>query len=328
LAERLVAAVDLGGTKIRSIVVDRAGLVRGMDQRPTEGEGGPEAVIGRMVGSIRAAGAASGARVDDLAAVGVAAPGPVDFEQGVILEAPNLAAWSNVALAAILRDRLRRPTYLENDANAAAVGEHRFGAGRGVRELIYLTISTGIGGGLILNGQLYRGVDGTAGELGHTVVDPSGPLDDCGLHGCLEIMASGTAIARMAYEAVEAGRSEALGRVAEAGELTSREVGQAAEEGDPVAQEILARAARYLAIGLADFINIFNPQLFVVGGGAAQMWDRLIAPAFAEARRMAFARPAATAQLLPAALGENSGALGVAALALEGVGYPPLPPKR
>ena len=120
MAEVLVAAVDLGGTKIRSIVVDRAGRVRGIDQRSSEAAGGPQAVIGRMVESIRAAGAASGARVDDLAAVGIAAPGPVDFERGIVLEAPNLVGWSNVALAAILRDRLGRPTYLENDANAAA----------------------------------------------------------------------------------------------------------------------------------------------------------------------------------------------------------------
>ena len=324
----LVAAVDLGGTKIRSIVVDRAGRIRGTDQRSSEAAGGPEVVIRRMVESVRAAVAASGARMDDLAAVGVAAPGPVDFERGVILEAPNLPGWHSVPLGAILSERLGRPTYLENDANAAAAGEHRFGAGLGVQDMIYLTISTGIGGGLILNGQLYRGVDGTAGELGHIVVDESGPLHSCGMRGCLEIMASGTAIARMAHEAVEAGRSQALRRAAEAGELTSRDVDRAAAAGDPAAWEILARAAHNLAIGLADFINIFNPQLFVVGGGAAHIWDRLIAPAFAEAEQLAFARPAATARLLPAALGEDSGALGAAALAMESVGHPPLPPKR
>jgi glucokinase len=316
-APKLVAAVDLGGTKVRSIVADQQGDIRGADQRATSAAEGQEAVVRRIVQSVRAAIAKSGAREDDLLAVGVAAPGPIDFEQGIVLAAPNLPGWHEVPLGVILSERLGRPTCLENDANAAALGEHRFGAGRGVQQMIYLTISTGIGGGLILNGQLYRGVDGTAGELGHIVVDERGPLDDCGMRGCLEAMASGTAIARMAREAVEAGDSEVLGRAAEVGELTSKEVHAAAEAGDPTARTILGRAAHYLSIGLANFINIFNPQLFVIGGGAARMWQDLIDPAFEEARRMAFTRPAATARLIPAALGGDSGALGVVALSLE-----------
>ena len=316
-APRLVAAVDLGGTKIRSIVADHRGDIRGVDQRPTGAADGQEAVVRRIVRSVGAALAKSGLREDDLFAIGVAAPGPIDFERGLILAAPNLPGWREVPLGEILSQRLGRPSYLENDANAAALGEHRFGAGRGVQQMIYLTISTGIGGGLILNGQLYRGVDGTAGELGHIVVDERGPLDDCGMRGCLEAMASGTAIARMASEAVEAGESEVLGRASEVGELTSKEVQAAAKAGDPTARAILARAAHYLAIGLANFINIFNPQLFVIGGGAARMRQELIDPAFEEARRMAFSRPAATARLMPSALGGDSGTLGVAALALE-----------
>src|SRR5439155_18173945 len=216
---------------------------------------GLDAVVGRMAESVEAALTEAALGSDALCGIGVSAPGPVEFEAGRVVDAPNLPGWRNVPLASILSEQLGLPAFLENDANAAAVGEHRFGAGRGVQEIIYLTISTGIGGGLILNGQLYRGVDGTAGELGHVVVDPSGPLDDCGMRGCLEIMASGTAIARMAREAVEAenlvGATHAspLRRAAEAGELTSKEVDQAAEAGDPAAREILARAAHYLAIG-------------------------------------------------------------------------------
>jgi glucokinase len=316
-APKLIAAVDLGGTKIRSIVADQHGNIRGADQRPTGAAEGQEAVVPRIVQSVRAASVKSGLREDELLALGVAAPGPIDFKRGVVLSAPNLPGWHEVPLAAILSERLGRPTYLENDANAAALGEHRFGAGKGSQQMIYLTISTGIGGGLILNEQLYRGVDGTAGELGHIVVDERGPLDDCGMRGCLEAMASGTAVGRMAREAVDAGASEALRRAAKVGELTSKEVQAAAEAGDATARAILARAAHYLAIGLANFINIFNPQLFVIGGGAARMWQDLIDPAFEEARRMAFTRPAATARLIPAALGGDSGALGVAALALE-----------
>jgi glucokinase len=313
----IVAAIDLGGTKIRTLVVDRGGQVRGLDHRPTEAELGPEAVVERIVASVEQALAAATLELEDLAGIGVAAPGPIAFERGAILEAPNLPGWNDVPLAGLLSQRFGRPAVLENDANAAAIGEHRFGAGRGVDQMIYLTISTGIGGGLILNGRLYRGVDGTAGELGHIVIDERGPLDDCGLRGCLEVLASGTAIARMGQEAAVAGASPLLARLAAVGELTSKEIHQAARTGDETAKEILATARHYLAIGLADFINIFNPQLFVVGGGVAKMFDDHIAPAFEEARRLAFARPAATARLLPAALGDDSGALGAAALAFE-----------
>lgn len=324
-SQGLVAAVDLGGTKIRSLVVDAGGGIRGVDQRPTDATEGLDAVIQRIVASIGAVAAASGIGVAELRGIGVSAPGPVDFAGGILSEAPNLPGWRDVPLGEILSERLGAPTYLENDANAAAIGEHRYGAGRGVQHMIYLTISTGIGGGLILNGQLYRGADGTAGELGHIVVDESGPLHVCGMRGCLEVMASGTAIGRMAQEAVEAGSSDALRRAARAGPLTSKEVHEAAEAGDEAARAILGRAAHYLAIGLANFINIFNPQLFVIGGGAANIRDLFVTPAFDEARRMAFARPSNTARLLPAALDADSGALGAAALALEGAGRPVVP---
>jgi glucokinase len=314
---RLVAAIDLGGTKIRSLIVDRRGKVLGLDRRLTEAALGPQAVIERIIASVGQALAVASLEPDHLAGIGVAAPGPVDFHRGVILEAPNLPDWIDVPLAALLSERFGRPAFLENDANAAAVGEYRFGAGRAVDQLIYLTISTGIGGGLILDGRLYRGVDGTAGELGHIVIDEQGPLDDCGLRGCLEVLASGTAIARMGQEALAAGASGRLDELAEAGELTSKEIHAAFLAGDETAAGILARARHYLAIGLADFINIFNPQLFVIGGGVANMFDDYVAPAFEEARGLAFARPAVTARLLPAALGDNSGALGVAALVFD-----------
>jgi len=315
---RLVAAVDLGGTKIRSVVVRDDGQILGVDQRATEAAEGPDGVIGRIVESVRAAVADAGLTLDGLVGIGVAAPGPIDFERGVIAEAPNLPGWHDVPLAAILAERLGRTALLENDANAAAVGEWRFGAGRGSRHLIYLTISTGIGGGLILNGQLYRGANGSAGELGHVLIDESGPLDDCGMRGCLEILASGTAIARMAQEAVASSpQPSPLRSAADRGELTAREVAEAAAAGDAAARDILARARHALAIGLANYINIFNPEVIVIGGGAANIWDGYIEPAFAEARRLAFTRSAATVRLVPAALGADSGALGVAALTLE-----------
>lgn len=318
MSDAPVIAIDLGGTKIRAVVVDGAGEIVGEDVRPTEGDKGQSVVIGRMVDSARAAVEASGVPFASLAAVGVTAPGTIDFERGIIYQAPNLKGWDAVPLAERLRERLGLPTILENDANAAAYGEWHHGAGQGTRHMIYLTISTGIGGGLILNGQLYRGTDGTAGELGHVTVDDNGPLHNCGTYGCLEVMASGTAIARMAHAAVAAGRSDVLAKAAAAsGELTAHEVDQAAETGDPVAREILARAAHYLGVGLANYVNIFNPRAIVLGGGVTRIGARILDPAFALAKQRAFRLPAGSVRFEQAALEGRAEVLGVAALARE-----------
>jgi len=315
-----VIGIDLGGTKIRAVVVDARGAILGEDVRPTEADEGQRAVIDRLVTSAQAAVVTSGVPFASTAAVGVTAPATVDFERGVLYQAPNLPGWDEVPLAALLRDRLGLPTVLENDANAAAYGEFRYGAGRGLRHLIYLTVSTGIGGGLVLNGQLYRGADGAAGELGHVTVDETGPPHNCGMVGCLEVMASGTAIARMAHEAVAAGRSAVLAHLsAERGELTAHEVDEAADAGDPAATEILARAAHYLGVGLANYVNVFNPQAIIIGGGVSRIGRQFLEPAFALARTRAFRLPAGTVKFTVAALEGRAEVLGVAALAREAV---------
>jgi glucokinase len=321
--EAPVIGIDLGGTKIRSIVANAAGAILGEDVRPTESEGGVGVVLGRMVESARAAVAASGLTPSAIVAAGVTAPGTVDFDQGVLHQPPNLhgPGWDDgVPLARLLADRLDWPVFLENDANAAAYGEWRHGAGVGLRDMIYLTVSTGIGAGLILNGQLYRGADGAAGELGHMTIDVNGPLHNCGMVGCLEVLASGTAIGRMAHEAVAAGRSEALARLAaQAGELTAHEVATAADAGDPAAGEILARAAGYLGVGLANYINIFNPEAIVVGGGVTRIGRQFLETAFALARTRAFRLPSERVRLEPAALEGRSEVLGVSALARDSI---------
>jgi glucokinase len=313
-----VIGIDLGGTKIRSVVTHADGSILGEDVRPTEADDGPDAVVGRLVQSARAAVLASGLPHESIRAVGVTAPGPVDFDAGVLHQGPNLPGWHAVPLGRLLRDHLDRPVFVENDANAAAYGEWRYGAGAGLRHLIYVTISTGIGAGLILNGQLYRGADGTAGELGHMTIDVNGPPHNCGMVGCLEVLASGTAIARMAQEAVRAGRSELLARLAAgAGELTAAEVDTAADAGDPAACEILASAAQYLGVGLANYINIFNPEAIVVGGGVTRIGRQLLDPAFALAKSRAFRLPAERVKLVLAALEGRAEVLGVAALARD-----------
>jgi len=315
-----VVGIDLGGTKIRSIVTAHDGEILGEDIRPTDADDGQDAVIGRLVASAQAAIAASGLPQSSMVAVGVTAPGPVDFDEGILHQPPNLPGWDAVPLGRLLRERLDMPVFLENDANAAAYGEWRYGAGMGLRHMIYLTVSTGIGGGLILNGGLYRGADGAAGELGHMTVDDTGPPHNCGMVGCLEVMASGTAIARMAHEAVAAGRSLALARLAATeAELTAAQVDEAAEAGDPAALEILARAAHYLGVGLASYINIFNPEAIVIGGGVTRIGGRLLEPAFALAKARAFRLPSERVKLVHAALEGRAEVLGVSALARDSV---------
>ena len=317
---RPVVGIDLGGTKIRSVVTDADGTILGEDVRPTDAEGGPAIVVERLVASAQAAVAASGLPPASIVAAGVTAPGTVDFDEGVLHQPPNLPGWDAVPLARLLRERLGWPVFLENDANAAAYGEWRHGAGMGLRHMLYLTVSTGIGAGLILNGQLYRGADGAAGELGHMTIDVNGPPHNCGMVGCLEVLASGTAIARMARESVAAGRSEALAKLAaQTGELTAHEVDLAADAGDAVAGEILARAASYLGVGLANYINIFNPESIVVGGGVTRIGPRLLEPAFALARSRAFRLPSERVRLELAALEGRSEVLGVSALARDSV---------
>lgn len=315
-----VVGIDLGGTKIRAIVTDRDGEILGEDTRPTDADDGQAAVIGRLVASAQAAIAASQVPASSIVAVGVTAPGTVDFDAGILHQPPNLPGWDAVPLAELLRARLELPVFLENDANAAAYGEWRYGAGMGLRHMIYLTVSTGIGGGLILNGALYRGADGAAGEIGHMTVDETGPPHNCGMVGCLEVMASGTAIARMAAEVVEAGRSPALARLATTeGELTAAQVDEAADAGDRAAIEILERAAHYLGVGLANCINIFNPEAIVIGGGVTRIGRQFLTPAFALAKSRAFRLPSERVKLVEAALEGRAEVLGVAALARDSV---------
>jgi glucokinase len=312
-----VIGIDLGGTKIQSLVVDGTGQILGEDRRPTVAGEGLDAVVDRMMESVGRALDQSGVAPTAARAVGVSAPGPCDFDHGVLLHAPNLPGWVNVPLTTLIEERLGLPTFLENDANAAALAEARYGAGQGARHLIYLTISTGIGGGLILDGGIYRGADGTAGELGHVTVDEQGPLHNCGMRGCLEVLASGTAIGRMAQEAALAGRSERLATAAAGGELNAVAVHAAAEAGDPVADEILEKASHYLGVGLANLLNIFNPQVIVIGGGVAHIGARLLDPAIELARSRAFRLPAQTVRFRTAALEGRAEALGAAALARE-----------
>ncbi|MCH7488467.1 MAG: ROK family protein, partial [Chloroflexi bacterium] len=233
--QKIAAGVDLGGTKILSIVATADGRVLAEDRRPTLAADGPEAVIERIVASLRKAIDEAGVTTDAIAGAGISTPGPCDPARGVVVDAPNLPGWRNVELARIVSEQLGAPAVLEHDAAAACYGEYRYGAGRGSRHIVYATLGTGIGGGIIIDGRIYHGASGAAGEIGHIIVDPEGPACNCGGRGCVEAFASGVAIARDAAAAMAAGRSSLLAELAEGREPDAELVLTAAQQGDETA---------------------------------------------------------------------------------------------
>jgi glucokinase len=313
---KYLGAVDLGGSKILSVIAQGDGRRLGEDRRPTDAEAGQEVVLERIVSSLEEALAKAGLRQGDLAAVGICSPGPCDIDAGVLSSAPNLPGWRDVPICRYVEERLGVPARLENDANAAALGEHVYGAGRGCRHLIYITVSTGIGGGLIIDGRLYRGATGVAGELGHMTIEPDGPLCGCGNRGCLEALASGTAIAARGEELVAQGGSARLAQ--EEGELTAETVSCAADQGDIACQGIIRRAGYYLGVGLASYVNIFNPEVIIIGGGLTKAGELLLGPARAEMAARAMREALKAVQLKPAELGDYAGVMGMVALLREG----------
>jgi glucokinase len=310
------AGVDLGGTKILAIITDDDGKAIGDQRVATEAAQGPEAVMGRIADAVRAAAAEAGIGVSALAGVGIAAPGPIDAADGVITDPPNLPGWHNVPLARELQKRLGVPAWLENDANCAAIGEHKYGAGRGYTHMIYVTISTGVGGGIIIDGELYAGASGAAGEIGHVGVAADGPLCGAGHVGCLEAFSSGTAIAERARELIAAGRLPRTARLAEQNPpLDAEDVFMAGQQGEAEAAAIVERAGMYLGIGLATLINAFNPECIVIGGGLVNMGEAILGPAIETARHRAFAQSFTDVRIVEWELGEKGTAMGALCVA-------------
>lgn len=328
----LVVGVDLGGTQMRTAVMrgatllSRVGLLTGAD--PT-----PERIIPRIFTSIQQALDEANVSIKQIAGIGIGAPGPLDSHTGVVFSPPNLPGWHNTPLGDIFRAEFHLPIYVENDANAAALGEYLFGAGQGACNMVYLTVSTGIGGGIITEGKILDGVSGTAGELGHMTVDMHGPRCNCGNIGCLERLASGTAIALRANEAIAMGQGDALLAFARAHEsqenwgadtpydrrvaaphVNARTVALAAEAGIPLAQEIIAQAAEALGAGLVNILHIFNPDILILGGGVTQMGALLLDPTYRIVRERTMRVPYEAAKIVMAKLGTNVGLIGAGAL--------------
>ena len=317
--EPSVLAIDLGGTQIRGAIVTRQGQIVAKNFSPTLAAEGSESVISRIFSAIDhlLEGKGGGSSLPE--AISLAAAGAIDYEKGIITLSPNLPGWHNVPLRDVVGERYDMETFLINDASAAALGEQRFGAGKGVNSLIYLTVSTGIGGGIIINGELYSGVSGGAGEVGHMTIDVNGPVCSCGNNGCLEVLASGKAMAREAIRRIGNGERSALTEMVggEIDSITAEEVSSAAQAGDSLALEVVSRAAMYLGVGLANLVNIFNPEMIVIGGGVAKMGDLLLDPAREVVRKRAFSLSVQAVRIVNARNIDEAGLLGTAAFAFQ-----------
>jgi len=237
----------------------------------------------------------------------------------VITASPNLPGWYDIPLRDIVREKYGVNTFLINDADAAALGEHRFGAGKGVNTLIYLTVSTGIGGGIIIKGKLHTGLHGSAGEIGHMTIDVNGPKCNCGNVGCLETLASGKAMAKEAIRRVSQGEKSSLTEIVggKIENITAEEVSLAAQGGDSLALEVISKVASYLGVGMVNLVNIFDPEMIIVGGGMTKMGDLLLSPARQVVRERAFTLSAQAVRIVPAKLGDDAGVLGAAVFAFQ-----------
>ena len=282
----MLAGIDLGGTQVRVALARSDGQLIASFKTQTPLLGSPQRVVDWAAAEIeRHRGR------EKLRSIAIGAPGPIDVERGVLVNPPNLPGWRNVPLAAMLRNATGAPAFVANDADMAGLGEFHRGAGRGTRNMVYITWSTGVGGGLIIDGKLHRGSHGTAGEVGHMIIDPDGPLDQCGQHGCLEVFCGGANLAR------ETGHPAA-------------ELFAAAMRGDKHAGLVVSRAARYMGMALISLTNVVDPEMIVMGGGVTRSWG-LVQPMLLETLRSSpFIRPARRPVLRRARLGDRAGQVG------------------
>ncbi len=311
--KEIVLATDLGGTNLRMAAVDRDGRILYRTKRVTPQTTRSGEIICAIVEAAEECRRAVKAQ-GTIFGVAAAVPGTVNVEAGIILKAPNVPCLDGFRISATLKDELNVPCFLENDANAAAVGESWLGASKDFQNSLMVTLGTGIGGGIIIEGRVLRGTDGTAGEIGHICVEPFGVPCGCGSHGCLEQYASATAIVRLAREIENLYPNSDL---PEKPQLSALKIYEAGKQGDELALEIFRRQGFYLGIALAGLINILNPEVIVIGGGAAAGWDLFIQPTIEQIRKRAYREPAKRAELVLAKCGDDAGILGAARLTFE-----------
>src|SRR6266550_463712 len=320
---RFIIGVDLGGTKISAGALSEDGThTSGMRSIATQSELGAEGVVDRIVGVIEGVILdtinETGVSRKDFLGIGVGAPGPLDREKGLVVVAPNLG-WRDFPLRDRIGSRLGLPVTLDNDANCATVGEWWLGAARGGRNVVGITIGTGIGGGIIIDGKLYHGSSDVAGEIGHTTIDVNGRLCKCGNYGCLEAYASGPAIAARAVEGIRPDADTSLPKYVngDLSKITAQLVYEAAHDGDEYAREVVKDTAKFLGAGVASIINIFNPEVVVICGGVTLAGDRLFMPLRAEVQRRAFKPAVDVCRIVPGELTGTAGVYGAAAVFMK-----------
>lgn len=315
---RHIVGVDLGGTSINvGVVPFDGGPVLAMRSAPTEAEKGPKYVVDRIVGLILEAmrDAQKEATIPDEAflGVGLGSPGPLDRRTGTVIDTPNLG-WRNFPLRDLISNAVGLEAELDNDANAAALGEWWQGAGQGVSTLLGVTLGTGIGGGIVLDGKVFHGISDVAGEVGHMTIDSTGRRCNCGNYGCLEAYASGPAIAARAIEGLQSGEPSLLPSMVEGdlARITAETVYEAIVAGDEYAKDVMKDTARFLGTGIANLINILNPGMVVISGGVTRAGDRLLEPLKKEVRRRAFSHASDSCQIVASELGSMAGVIGAA----------------
>ena len=312
--QRLVLTLDVGGTHFRLALIDEKGQLLKQCKGESCVEEGPKEGIRRIMAAVPEM--LSGIETGSITGMGIAIAGLVTPETGILLTSPNMLSWYNTPVKQIFERELKLPVQIGNDANLAVLGEHRFGAGKGSNDVIYITVSTGIGGGVITGGRLLTGSAGFAGELGHMTIDLNGPKCKCGSIGCFEVMASGTAIAGFAVDRLSGGEHSAITETV-SGDLTkvtAKVVAEAAEAGDTVARAVMRTATTNLGVGLANLVHIFNPDIIILGGGVSQAGELIFEPV-REVVAERIMRDYAVS-IVPAALGDDCGLLGAAALVL------------
>ena len=312
---KVFAGIDIGGTKIAISLETRKGEKLAGNRISTQIEAGPFQIVENISREINEMLEKNQA---ELISIGIGCPGPLDMENGLVLSPANLPLWDNFPLVPLLKKRFDVPIALDNDANAATLGEYMYGAGRGFKNLVYITVSTGIGGGIVINGEIIHGVGAGAGELGHAIVLPDGIPCKCGSVGCLETICSGINIARRAQERLANGEPSLLRQMADApNAVTTEMVVEAVRQGDKLASEIWAETCRYLAIGIGNMITLLAPEAVIIGGGVASAGELLLKPLRSLLKQYVTMVPMDKVAVLPASLGSESGVCGALVIAKQ-----------
>ena len=311
MSKDYVIGIDLGGTKIYTAVVDLEGNIISEKTVATNVVEGEEAVVGRIMGTVDTV--LKDVNIEDVKAIGIGSPGPLDVKNGIIINSANFPSFKNFNIVKPIKEKYNLPTFLDNDANVATLGEFMFGAGKGTENMVFVTASTGIGGGAVLNGRLYRGNTANALEIGHMTVMVNGPRCGCGNAGCAEALGSGTAIMKRAREAVNSNANTSLKNYSE---VTSKEVFEEAAKGDRISKEIINISLSYLGIAVANIVNIFDPEKVVVGGGVTNGGKIVFDKIQEEVDNRCLKAISENCVIEKAVLGGKAGVLGAAALAI------------